>query len=342
MKILVTGGVGYIGSHTVVELLEQGYEVLIIDNLSNSYIEVLDHIKTITGKRPSFFQIDLCDRSAVVDFFSTNHVDAIIHFAAFKAVGESVEKPLAYYRNNLVSLINILEDMPQFEVKNIVFSSSCSVYGEPDNLPVSEQTPVKKAESPYANTKQISEEILSDFIKTSDVKGIALRYFNPVGAHETALIGELPLGTPVSLVPVITQTAIGKREVLYVNGDDYDTPDGSCIRDYIHVVDIAKAHIVAIERLLNNKQKSNFEIFNLGTGKGNTILEVIRTFEKVSKKKLNYKIGPRRPGDVVKVYADTTLANKELGWMAERNLEEMLASAWKWEQKLAQSEKLSV
>jgi UDP-glucose 4-epimerase len=338
MKIVVTGGMGYIGSHTVVELLDQGFEVVILDNLANSKQEVLDKIETITNKRPEFVQIDLCDKELVTKFFSSCKTDALIHFAAHKDVGKSVLFPLDYYRNNLLSLINILEAMSEHKVRNIVFSSSCSVYGEPDALPVSEDTPVKKAESPYANTKQICEEILADYIKTSEIKGIALRYFNPIGAHESALIGELPLGAPTNLVPVITQTAIGKREVLNVFGDDYDTPDGSCIRDYIHVVDLAKAHVTAIERLIGNKFKSDYELFNLGTGRGNTVLEVIHTFEKVSGVKLNYKISPRRPGDVVKVYADTTKANKELGWVAEKSLDEMVSSAWAWEKKLLESE----
>jgi UDP-glucose 4-epimerase len=334
MNIVVTGGMGYIGSHTVVELMAQGYEVTILDNLANSKIEVLDKIALIAKKRPAFLQIDLCEKDQVSDFFSKNKVDALIHFAAHKAVGESVDKPLDYYKNNLMSLINVLEAMAANNSHNIVFSSSCSVYGEPDSLPVSESTPVKKAESPYANTKQICEEMLFDYIKTSEMKGIALRYFNPIGAHDSALIGELPLGAPTNLMPVITQTAIGKRGTLNVFGDDYDTTDGSCIRDYIHVVDLAKAHVKAIERLLNKTFKANFEIFNLGTGKGNTVLEVIKTFEKVSGSKLNYTISPRRPGDVVKVYADTTKANQELGWRAERSLTEMVASAWAWEQQL--------
>jgi UDP-glucose 4-epimerase len=338
MKIAVTGGMGYIGSHTVVALLEKGFEVLILDNLANSRIQVLEKIEFISKKKPEFLQIDLCDMASVAKIFSAHKIDAVIHFAAHKDVGKSVQEPLDYYRNNLVSLMNVLEAMTKNKSEYIVFSSSCSVYGEPDRLPVSESTPVKKAESPYANTKQISEEIIFDYIQTSEIKGIALRYFNPIGAHASALIGELPLGPPSNLMPVITQTAIGKRESLNVFGNDYDTPDGSCIRDYIHVVDLAEAHVVAIERLLERKYQSNYELFNLGTGRGNTVLEVIKTFEAISGTKLNYKIAPRRPGDVVKVYADTTKANKELGWVAGRSLEDMVASAWAWEQQLAKME----
>lgn len=338
-QIIVTGGTGYIGSHTTVELLEKGYDVVIIDNLSNSRIEVLDSIEKITGKRPQFFNVDLCDKTAlektILSIGEKSGEVSIIHFAAFKAVGESVEKPLVYYKNNLLSLINLLELSEKYHLNNFVFSSSCSVYGEPDYLPIDEKVELKKAASPYGNTKQICEEILRDFCKMNPLKAIALRYFNPVGAHESALIGEYPLNPPSNLVPVITQTAIGKRPTMSVLGNDYDTPDGSCIRDYIHVVDIAKAHIVAIERMLKNKNKTNFEIFNLGTGQGNSVLEVINTFEKVSGQKLNYQIAPRREGDVANVYADTTLANKELGWKAEKNLEEMLTSAWKWEKQLA-------
>ena len=344
--ILVTGGTGYIGSHTVVELLEKGFEVVIIDNLSNSRIEVLDSIEKITGKRPQFWNIDLCDKAAIQKKVLSLGEDlgeaSIIHFAAYKAVGESVEKPLMYYRNNLLSLTNLLEICEEYKVKNFVFSFSCSVYGEPDHLPIDEKAPLKKAESPYGNTKQICEDILADVAKVSDLQTIALRYFNPVGAHESALIGEYPLQPPTNLFPVITQTVIGKRDSFNVFGDNYDTPDGSCIRDYIHVVDIAKAHVVAIERLMNKNNKSSFEIFNLGTGKGHSVLEAIKTFEKITGQKVNYKIAPRREGDVIKVYADTKLANKELGWKAEKKLEEMLSSAWKWElalKKLAVSSK---
>ncbi len=335
-KILVTGGTGYIGSHTAVELIESGYEVVIVDNLSNSKIEVLDGIEAITGVRPSFSRFDICDREALEKFFGENKdIAAIIHFAASKAVGESVEKPLMYYRNNLVSLMNLLEMMAAGNVPHLVFSSSCTVYGQPDKLPVTEQSPIKPAESPYGNTKQISEEIIRDVIHAeASLHAIALRYFNPVGAHPSALIGELPLGIPNNLVPFITQTAAGIREELRVFGDDYDTPDGTAIRDYIHVVDLAKAHVVAVDRMINGKQKKSFEIFNLGTGNGYSVLEVIRAFEKATGVKLKYRITDRRPGDIEKVWADTSFANRELGWKAERGLETMMASAWKWQQHL--------
>lgn len=333
-QILVTGGVGYIGSHTTVELIEKGYEVVIIDNLSNSQIEMLDGIEQITGVRPAFEQLDICDNELLDKFFvKYPNIEAIIHFAAYKAVGESVEKPLMYYENNLVSLVNILKGMEKYGVPNIVFSSSCTVYGEPDELPVTENAPIKKANSPYGNTKQISEEILTDTANSNEsLNVVSLRYFNPIGAHSSGLIGELPLGVPNNLVPFITQTAIGIREQLSVFGDDYNTPDGTCIRDYINVVDLAKAHVVAIERLLGKKNKSQFEVFNIGTGQGSSVKEVVNAFEKASKSPLNYKIVERRPGDVEKVYADTTHANNELGWKAEIGLEETLASAWKWEQ----------
>jgi UDP-glucose 4-epimerase len=335
-KVLITGGTGFIGSHTAVEFINAGYEVLIIDNLSNSQIEVLDGIKEITGIKPEFAKFDLTNKAKTDDFFQKyRNIDAIIHFAAYKAVGESVEKPLKYYQNNLISLMNLLEAMEKYHIPAFVFSSSCTVYGEPDELPVKESTPVKPAISPYGNTKQISEEIIRDYMKVqAGLKSIALRYFNPVGAHESAAIGELPLGVPANLVPFITQTAIGIRKQLSVFGDDYNTPDGTAIRDYIHVVDLAKAHVVATERLLQNKNKSNFEIFNIGTGNGFSVLEVIKSFEKVSGKKLNYKIVERRAGDVEKVYADTAYANNELGWKAEKSLDEMMLSAWNWEQKL--------
>ncbi len=333
MKILVTGGTGYIGSHTVVELQNKGFEVLIVDNLSNSSAEIVDNIEKITGIRPVLEVFDLSDREKTADFFKRNNdLMGVIHFAAFKAVGESVQKPLMYYRNNLVSLMNILESMRDNGVQNLVFSSSCTVYGQPDKLPVSEKAPIKKAESPYGNTKQISEEIIQDTIKASDIHGIALRYFNPIGAHESALIGELPLGVPNNLVPFITQTAIGIRDQLKVFGNDYPTPDGTPIRDYIHVVDLAKAHVIAVDRMIKNKMKKPFEVFNLGTGKGYSVLEVIKAFEKVSGVKLNYKIVGRREGDVIEVWADPSFSNKELGWKAEKGLEEMVASAWKWEQ----------
>ena len=333
-NILVTGGTGYIGSHTTVELLNKGYDVFIIDNLSNSRKEVLNSIEKITGRMPHFLQLDLCDREKVMAFFENNRIDATIHFAAFKAVGESVEHPLTYYRNNLVSLVNLLEAYEKYNLDNFLFSSSCSVYGDQSVLPIDESAKLSKPESPYGNTKQIGEEILSDTIRVNKFSGIALRYFNPGGAHESALIGEYPLSPPNNLVPVITQTAIGKRESMTVFGNDYDTPDGTCIRDYIHVVDIAKAHIAAVERLLNKKYKNKFEIFNLGTGKGNTVLQAIQAFESVSGVKLNYKIGDRRAGDVVKIWADTKLANTELGWKAELSLDEIMRSAWKWENQL--------
>lgn len=332
-KILVTGGTGYIGSHTVVELQNAGYEVIIVDDLSNSNIEVLENISKISGKKPEFEQFDLADAGKTDDFFKRNaDIAAIIHFAASKAVGESVQKPLLYYRNNLVSLMNLLECQLKYKVPNIVFSSSCTVYGQPDVLPVTEQTPRKDAESPYGNTKRVNEDILSDTIKANpEIKGIALRYFNPIGAHPSALIGELPLGVPQNLVPFITQTAAGLRDELKVFGDDYDTPDGSAIRDYINVVDLAKAHVIAIERLLNKKNKAGYEVFNLGTGNGLSVLEIVKGFEKATSVKLNYKIVARRAGDIEKIWADTTFANKELGWKAEKDLEETLLSAWNWE-----------
>ncbi len=335
-KILVTGGTGYIGSHTVVELQESGFEVVVVDNLSNSTIEVLDSIEKITGIKPAFENFDLSDRAKTRDFFKRMQgIEAIIHFAASKAVGESVEKPLLYYRNNLVSLINLLECQIENDVQHIVFSSSCTVYGQPERLPVTEETPRKDAESPYGNTKRVNEDILRDAIAAHpQLCGIALRYFNPVGAHPSAFIGELPLGIPQNLVPFITQTAAGVREELKVFGDDYDTPDGSAIRDYINVVDLAKAHVVAIKRLLQGKNKKNFEIFNLGTGRGVSVLEMIKGFEKATGVKLNYKIVGRRVGDIEKIWADTTYANDELGWKAEKDLEETLLSAWKWEKRV--------
>lgn len=336
MKILVTGGTGFIGSHTVVELQNKGFEVIIIDNLSNSYIDVVDRITEITGIRPEFYQIDLVDRDITSAFFATHpDIDGIIHFAAFKAVGESMADPLMYYRNNLDSLINILEGMNENAIKNLVFSSSCTVYGQPDELPVKETSPVKEAWSPYGNTKQMSEQIIRFAVGAYGLKSIALRYFNPIGSHESALIGELPLGIPNNLVPLITQTAIGLRHSLSVYGSDYDTPDGTAVRDYIHVVDLAKAHVVAVDRLISKTGKSDIEIFNLGTGNGFSVLEVIKSFEKVSGQSLNYEIVGRRPGDIEKVWADTTYANSELGWKALKSLDEMMSSAWKWEQALA-------
>ncbi len=334
-KILVTGGLGYIGSHTVVELINAGFKPVIIDNLSNSSLDVLQRIEKITDTRIQFEKFDLRVKNDVTDFFRENkEIEGIIHFAASKAVEESVRNPLLYYENNLHTLVYLLQECENQEIKNFIFSSSCTVYGEPDLLPITESAPVKEATSPYGNTKQISEEILRDTCAVSNLKTIALRYFNPIGAHETAEIGELPIGVPQNLVPFITQTAAGIRDVLSVFGDDYDTEDGSCIRDYIHVVDLAKAHVVALQRLLNNKNTSNYEVFNLGTGRGSSVLEVVNSFQETTGVKLNYKIVGRRPGDVVAVYADTQKANKELGWKAERSMEEALQSAWKWEKKI--------
>jgi len=331
-KILVTGGTGYIGSHTVVELINKGYEVVIADNLSNSFISVLDAIEKITGVRPPFVKTELTDVEQTKALFEANKdICGVIHFAAKKAVGESVEKPLMYYHNNLFSLINILQCMQEFGNNNLVFSSSCTVYGQPDKLPVNEGSSILPALSPYGNTKQISEEMIKDKALISDLKATLLRYFNPIGAHDSALIGELPIGIPNNLVPFITQTAIGKREVLRVFGNDYNTPDGTCLRDYIHVVDLAKAHIVALERMLNNYNKQAVEIFNIGTGNGFSVLEAINTFEKASGVKLNYIFAPRRAGDIEQIWADTTYANNELGWRAEKNLYDMVNSAWKWE-----------
>ncbi|MCX2576270.1 UDP-glucose 4-epimerase GalE [Pedobacter sandarakinus] len=333
-KILVTGGTGYIGSHTVIELHNAGYEVVIIDNLINSNIKILTQLHAITGKWFDFHEIDLQQEEAV-NAFAESHSDitGIIHFAAYKAVGESVAHPLKYYKNNFYSLINLLT---AFNNKmNFVFSSSCTVYGQPDALPVTEVAPVKKAESPYGNTKQIAEEILTETTAvTPDLNVIALRYFNPVGAHETALIGELPNGVPANLVPFITQSAIGKRGPITVHGNDYDTPDGSAIRDYIHVVDLAKAHVAAVKRLEEQKASSNYEVFNIGTGKGSSVLEIITAFENANGEKLDYKIGPRRSGDVVQVFGDVTKSNKELGWKAELDINEMMRSAWEWEKYL--------
>jgi len=336
MKILVTGGTGYIGSHTVVELQLQGFEVLIIDNLSNSHADVVDRIADISGIRPEFHQFDLTDREKTSSFFDAHSdLDGIIHFAAFKAVGESMTDPLMYYRNNLDSLINILQGMKDNKIANLVFSSSCTVYGQPDELPVKETSPIKDAWSPYGNTKQMSEQMIRFAVEAYGLKAIALRYFNPIGSHDSALIGELPLGVPNNLVPFITQTAVGLRQSLSVFGSDYDTPDGTAVRDYIHVVDLAKAHVVAVNRMINQTCKLDFEIFNLGTGNGFSVLEVIKSFEKVSGKSLNYKIVGRRAGDIEKVWADTSFANEELGWKALKSLDEMMSSAWKWELALA-------
>ena len=334
-KVLVTGGLGYIGSHTVVELQNSGFEVVIIDNLSNSSLEVLDGIIQITGKTPLFEKIDLRQKSEVIQFFEKyQDISGIIHFAASKAVGESVENPLLYYENNLSTLIYLLQACNNYTIENFIFSSSCTVYGEPDKLPIDESAPIKNATSPYGNTKQISEEILNDSCKISNLKSIALRYFNPIGAHDSSKIGELPLGIPQNLVPFITQTAAGLRDQLSVFGDDYPTEDGSCIRDYIHVVDLAKAHVVALERLLKDRNSNQFETFNIGTGKGSSVLEVVHAFEKVTQQKLNYKIVNRREGDVISVYADTKKANDVLGWKAEKSMEESLLSSWNWEKKV--------
>ncbi len=336
MKILVTGGLGFIGSHTVVELQNEGFEVVIIDDCSNSSEKVLDGITAITGKRPLFEKLDLKEKSKVEDFFR-RHADVagVIHFAASKAVGESVDKPLLYYENNIGTLVYLLKELSKKDKSSFIFSSSCTVYGQADKMPITENAPVKEAESPYGNTKQMGEEIIRDTCKvTPSLNGIALRYFNPMGAHPSAEIGELPIGVPQNLVPFITQTGAGLREELSVFGDDYPTPDGTCVRDYIYVVDLAKAHVVALQRLLEDKNKANYEVFNVGTGKGSTVLEVIKSFEKVSGKKLNYKIVDRRPGDITSAYADTTLANEELGWKSQYTLDEAMKSAWVWEQKI--------
>lgn len=340
MKILVTGGTGYIGSHTVVELQNKGYEVIIIDNLSNSSAEIADKIGLITGITPKLEVFNLTDAERTASFFKQNSdISGIIHFAARKAVGESVQEPLMYYRNNLVSLMNVLQGMKDNGIVNIVFSSSCTVYGQPDELPVSEKAPIKIAESPYGNTKQISEEIINDTVKVSNLNAIALRYFNPIGAHESTIIGELPLGIPNNLIPYVTQTAIGIRKCLSVFGDNYPTADGTAIRDYIHVVDLAKAHVISIKRMTEQKMKTNFEVFNLGTGNGYSVLEVIKSFEKVSGEKLNYKIVDRREGDITQVWANPDFSNTELGWKAEKGLDDMTLSAWKWEQALGENNK---
>ena len=332
-RILVTGGTGYIGSHTVVELQNNGYEVVIVDNLSNSRADVVDSIEQISGIRPAFEEVDCLDYEGMDAVFTKYPgIKGIIHFAASKAVGESVEKPLKYYRNNLVSLINILELMPKHNVKGIIFSSSCTVYGQPDILPVTEAAPIKKAESPYGNTKQINEEIIRDTVASgSPIHAVMLRYFNPIGAHPSALIGELPNGVPQNLIPYLTQTAIGIREKLSVFGDGYDTPDESCIRDFIYVVDLPKAHVIAMNRILEDKQKESVEVFNIGTGRGLSVLELINAFEKSTGVKLNYQIVGRRAGDIVKVWADPTLANTELGWKADTPIEDTLRSAWNWQ-----------
>ena len=336
MKILVTGGLGFIGSHTVVELQNEGFEVVIIDNCSNSSIDVLKGIESITNKLPLFEKLDLRIKEDVQDFFKRHtDIEGVIHFAASKAVGESVENPLLYYENNIATLVYILQQLSKKKSANFIFSSSCTVYGQADQLPITEDAPVKPAESPYGNTKQIGEEIIQDTCKVApQLKAISLRYFNPIGAHATANIGELPLGVPQNLVPYITQTGIGLREQLSVFGDDYPTEDGTAIRDYIHVVDLAKAHVVALQRLISNKNTNNYEVFNVGTGKGSSVLEVIKAFEKVAEQPLNYKVVGRREGDITAAYADTKKANNTLGWKAESTLEEALDSAWKWENKV--------
>ena len=332
-KILITGGTGYIGSHTTVELIEEGFEAIIIDNLYNSEAEVVDRIHKITGVKPVLEVLDLCDREKL-DTFIGKHKDisAVIHFAALKAVGESVNKPLEYYRNNLLSLVNLLEVMKRYRITNLVFSSSCTVYGQPEKLPVTEQAPLQPATSPYGNTKQVGESIIRDTtVSDKNIKAISLRYFNPIGAHPSALIGELPRGVPENLVPFLTQTGYGIREELKVFGDDYNTPDGSCIRDYLHVVDLAKAHVIAIKRLIEGKNKADYEVFNLGTGKGVSVLEAIKSFERVSGIKLKYKIVGRRAGDIEKIWADPSFANSELGWKTLSSLDEAMKTAWDWE-----------
>jgi UDP-glucose 4-epimerase len=340
-KILVTGGCGYIGAHTVVDLLENGYEVISIDDNSRSGTYLIDGIEKITGKKIKNYKVDLKNFDETLAVFQENEdINGIIHFAAYKAVGESVEEPLLYYENNLFSLINILKCVKEFNIPHFVFSSSCTVYGNPDSIPVTEDSPVKKAESPYGATKQMGEIILEDYTKASGCNAILLRYFNPVGAHPSTLIGELPLGKPQNLVPAITQCAIGKIKQMTVYGDDYPTRDGSCIRDYIHVCDIAHAHTLALEFLINQKNKSACEIFNLGSGNGVTVLEAIKAFEKVSNIKLNYKIGPRRPGDVIAIYANNDLAKNTLGWKVKYDLEDMMCTAWDWEIKIKKDEEL--
>ena len=335
--VLVSGGAGYIGSHVTVELIAAGYDVVVADNMSNCDLTCFNGVKKITGRDDiPFYEIDCCDYAAVTKLFDEQKIDAVIHFAAFKAVGESVAEPLMYYRNNLVSFLNILEAAKVHGGCNVLFSSSATVYGEAEQLPVTEQTPRLPATSPYGNTKTMCEDILRDTVRAVEsIKGIALRYFNPIGAHPSALIGELPRGVPNNLVPFITQTAIGKRECLSIFGNDYPTEDGTCLRDYIDIVDLAKAHVAAVSRMVDGKMKENYEIFNVGTGRPVSVQELVDAFEKVNDLKLNYRIAPRRPGDVVAIWADTTLANEELGWKAERTVEETLASAWAWERHLA-------
>ncbi|MFT4544432.1 MAG: UDP-glucose 4-epimerase [Bacteroidia bacterium] len=331
--IIITGGTGYIGSHTTVELINNGYEVVILDNLSNSRLEVLDSIEEITGTRPGFFKVDIHDSTELAKVFSQigEKAKSVIHFAAMKAVGESVEKPLEYYRNNVGSLINILDEMQKHQVQNLVFSSSCTVYGQPDKFPVTEETERKEAESPYGNTKAICEDIMRDTSRVHNLNAISLRYFNPVGAHKSAKIGELPIGAPNNLVPFVTQTAAGIREHLTIFGVDYPTEDGTCVRDYIHVVDLGKAHLSALKRLEGKKAESKYEVFNIGTGNGSSVLQVIQAFKEATGIEISYKVGDRREGDITQIYADTSLANNALGWKSELSLEEALRSSWEWE-----------
>lgn len=340
-KILVTGGTGYIGSHTAVELIDSGYEVVIIDNLHNSEAGVADRICQIIGVKPELAVFDLCDAEKLENFFAVHRgIEGIIHFAAFKAVGESVRKPLEYYRNNLLSLINLLESMKRHGIPGIVFSSSCTVYGQPEKLPVTEDAPIQPAVSPYGNTKRICEEIIRDSVLAGgNIRAVSLRYFNPIGAHPSALIGELPRGVPENLVPYITQTAYGLRDELKVFGDDYDTPDGSCIRDYLHVVDLSKAHVVAVNRILEGRSRENYEVFNLGTGQGVSVLEAIRSFERANGIKVRYTVTNRRPGDIEKIWADPSLANRELGWKAVSSLDDAMKSAWEWEKQIRKETK---
>ena len=339
MKILVTGGLGFIGSHTVVELQNEGFEVVIVDDLSNTSLKVLDGIDAITGKIPAFEKLDLRDRDKVQDFFKRNNdISGVIHFAASKAVGESVENPLLYYENNVSALVYVLQELQKMTEANFIFSSSCTVYGQAEKMPITEDALIQKAMSPYGNTKQIGEEIITDVARVSDISAILLRYFNPIGAHPSAEIGELPIGVPQNLVPFITQTGFGLRKELSVYGDDYSTPDGTAVRDYIHVVDLAKAHVIALKRLLHKKNVAKVETFNLGTGTGSSVLEVIKAFEKVSRQELPYKIVARREGDITSAYANTNKANTVLGWKAQSSLEEAMASAWKWEQKVRTAE----
>lgn len=334
MKILVTGGLGYIGSHTVVALQEAGYEIVIIDDLSNSSLSVLDGIEQITNIKPSFEPIDLKDKAKLYAFFETHKdIVGVIHFAAFKAVGESIQNPMKYYENNFISMINVLSAIQEFGLNNLIFSSSCTVYGQAGVMPITETESIKPALSPYGNTKQVGEEMIVDLSKVYPLQSVVLRYFNPIGAHESACIGESPLGVPYNLVPYITQTAVGARGFLSIYGDDYKTPDGTCVRDYIHVVDLADAHVRALRRMLEKRNTEQIEVFNIGSGQGYSVLELVHSFERVSGIKLKYKIADRRPGDVDRTWADTTRAREVLGWKPTRTLDDMLESAWQWEQK---------